>query len=661
MRRGGGARSGPALFAAGLFAASLLSAAPARASLTTSERAQLRDFVAGARAENAGRVRALVARTDLTQEESRAALVEATRPVAFTPQRARFFHEMTFASSSAASRPVLVRALVHALLARADAVHQRYLGGLDHEPRAVDELAAIYRFVDEDIANAGRPTALAADPANGIPRATYEDCVAAMAQHLDANRRWLKGNGPVPVSIAGLRAQAQIALLDLAPQAATRYVDLAPKLDLSPARRELFTRHGLLLADAGEVSEKAAERLSAWVARLPHGHEGVSVLFASRVTSALRARGAVLYAPPSLPAYPFGDEVSPAAWDGELARLVTPVADRAAAHAVGARATFGAIVQRDVAAARGELGRVLGRPTAPSVPHVLSGAILALVVDGRRAVDSALARHLVGVREPAALLSDALAVLAAEAAGDRVTTGAPDGALEITDIKTAASGEVSSFTLGGAAYALERTGPEFVVGAVKRGGAPLSIAHLAAATVPVTQGAEWADAGVRFTRLRGAPRAGVVAGPIGKDGRRAGPTVRLVGAGTSGLDAIAITPPGDDVTVELDLSVSGGRGGIAVRATPTRTALRGVALLVGPRVELVAIDDAGKETPLAPSIERPSLPAHVVVRVRGSDVEATVSGASLKGTVPPPLRRGGVALVAPRGASVQVGAFSMRK
>ena len=134
-------RSARWLFAAGLSAALVsLWPADAHASLTSSERAQIRDFVAGARAENAGRVRSLVARTDLTAEESANALVEATKPVAFTPQRARFFQEMTFASSSAASRSVLVRSLVRALLARADVVHHQFVGGLDHEPRAVSEL-----------------------------------------------------------------------------------------------------------------------------------------------------------------------------------------------------------------------------------------------------------------------------------------------------------------------------------------------------------------------------------------------------------------------------------------------------------------------------------------------------------------------------------------
>ncbi len=45
-------------------------ASDANAALTSSERGQIRDFVSRAQAENAGRVRSLVARTDLTADES---------------------------------------------------------------------------------------------------------------------------------------------------------------------------------------------------------------------------------------------------------------------------------------------------------------------------------------------------------------------------------------------------------------------------------------------------------------------------------------------------------------------------------------------------------------------------------------------------------------
>src|SRR5690242_9009803 len=93
-------------------------ATEARAALTSSEKGQIRDFVARAQAENAGRVRSLVARTDLTSDESIAALSEAVAPVPFTDQRAIFLRELLFGGSSASSRPLLAQAVVRALLTR---------------------------------------------------------------------------------------------------------------------------------------------------------------------------------------------------------------------------------------------------------------------------------------------------------------------------------------------------------------------------------------------------------------------------------------------------------------------------------------------------------------------------------------------------------------
>ena len=657
-------RSARWLFAAGLSAALVsLWPADAHASLTSSERAQIRDFVAGARAENAGRVRSLVARTDLTAEESANALVEATKPVAFTPQRARFFQEMTFASSSAASRSVLVRSLVRALLARADVVHHQFVGGLDHEPRAVSELMAIYAFVDERVANAGKPTPVAADGSNGISRAAYEDCATALGAHIDGNRRWLKGSGPVAATVAGLRAQAQVALLDLSPHRTTRYVDVAAKLGLSQARSDLLVRHGLLLADTGNVDDAHVARLTAWLSALPDGHDGVSVLFAATPSSALRARGQVLAASPVAPAYPFGEEVTPGPWDAELARLVGPIVDRAAVKALAARPTFSAIVTRDVTATKGEASRMLGRPAAPSVDHVLAGAVLALVVDGRRAIDSAFARHLVGTNEPSALLSDALAVLAAQAgAGDKVRVGGPDGDVEVSAVKSAASGDVTGFTLDGASYTLERVSPAFAVGAVKRGGVPVSLSHLKAARFPVVDGALWGAAGApTFGRLRGAPRAGVGTGGAGNGGQR-GATVRMVGVGAQGLDAIGTSPPGDDVKVEADVTVTGGRGGVVLRASSARDGLRGVGVLFSSgKLELVSFGDKGAESPLAPAASLTTMPTHIAVTLKGADIEVKAGDKTLKGKVPEQLRRGQVAVVAARGVSVQLSGLSLRK
>jgi hypothetical protein len=246
-----------------LTATLLCGARSAEAALTSSEKGQIRDFVASARVENAVRVRSLVARTDLTAEESISALSEAVAPVPFTDQRAIFLRELTFGVSSASSRPLLAHGLTHAMLARADAVFQKYVGGLDHEPRAIGELIAIYAFLDGTVANAGRPTLAAHDAAAGISAAAYEECSKELSHHVEQNARWLKGDGAVAESVGRVRAQAQAALLDMLPDGLTRRVDAAERLGLKGARRQILIDWGILLQDAGKLDDAKSSRVRA--------------------------------------------------------------------------------------------------------------------------------------------------------------------------------------------------------------------------------------------------------------------------------------------------------------------------------------------------------------------------------------------------------------
>src|SRR5262245_45105243 len=86
-----------------------IAASSARASLTPSEQAQIRSFVASG--QNAARVRALIARTDLSLEESAAALRDAVAPVVFDDAHAAFLRDLLFGGASAASRPVTIVAV----------------------------------------------------------------------------------------------------------------------------------------------------------------------------------------------------------------------------------------------------------------------------------------------------------------------------------------------------------------------------------------------------------------------------------------------------------------------------------------------------------------------------------------------------------------------
>jgi hypothetical protein len=633
---------------AGAVALLLLSARPASAALTSSEKAQVKDYVARGRVENAARVRSMVARTDLSSEESIAAVTDALVPVTFDAARANFLREMLFGPASAGARPLLVQAITRGLLARADAVYQRYVGGLDHEPRAITELWGIYAFLDITIANAGKPTASAHDPNVGIPPATYEECAKVLRDHVDQNARWLKGDGPIPESAMRLRAQAHVTLLDMLPDGLTRRVDAADRLGLGAARRRILNDWGILLEDGGKLDELRAERVRQELARLPAARAGVEVIFAGDDRGLMRARGLVVRVGSSgSDAQPFGDEVSPGPHDAGTAGIAQDLASLAAKRGLDARAELRRAAERDAAAAGVDPHKLLGHPRAPSVDHVIGAAVQLLVADPERAIDLAFARYLAGRPESAALLSDAIGALAS---GDKsLDLGKP-----MTAIQLASDGSAVGFTFDGHAWTIERAPG---VTGVKRDGQPVGFAMLPNAHVPLTSASEWSGGGMSFAKLRGAPHAGVLATDHGVD-------VKLMGSDAAGLDGIATKPPGADFVLTCDLDVHGTEGGLVIRGTAGKDTVRGAMLLVipGSRVVLATTDDAGKVTPLAAPIEPdPKGPLHVKITVKGKSVVAVVGGRTLQGTLPAALKDGAVGLVARRATLVRAAQFSLTK
>lgn len=286
-----------------LGAAAFLFSLPAEAALTSSEKGQIKDFVAGARIEDAEKVRSLVARTDLAPEESTSALSAALTPVPFTDARGVFLKELVFGGASGPSRPVLALATVRALLARADALYSRYIGGLDREPGAIAELVSIYGWLDGAIANAGQTTPQKHDVLQGISSDSYETAAKAIEVHIKANARWLEAGSAVPPSVGRVRAQAEVVFVDMLPDGLTRRVDAATRLGLSSARKALLTTYGILLADNGNVDEARAGRVQQLIAHLPAARADVELLYAGEDTpgkpAPLRARGSVVYVAPS--------------------------------------------------------------------------------------------------------------------------------------------------------------------------------------------------------------------------------------------------------------------------------------------------------------------------------------------------------------------------
>src|ERR1019366_2632058 len=193
----------------------LLAGADADASLTPAEQVIVRELTATARVPDAQKVRALVARPDLTAEESEAAMETALAPVAFNDARVVFLRELAFGGASAASRNVLVSATLKGLIARADALVSRYDQDLDKQAAALAEVTKIYAFIDTEIANArapgSPPRASGHDPQEGISAAAYDSCAQMLGAHALRHTKWLKADATLSPDGARLRAQLQLA------------------------------------------------------------------------------------------------------------------------------------------------------------------------------------------------------------------------------------------------------------------------------------------------------------------------------------------------------------------------------------------------------------------------------------------------------------------
>ena len=662
----------------------------AHAALTVSEQAQIKSFVAEARPQSALRVRAMVARPDLTADESAAALRDAVAPVAFTDARAVYLREMLFGPASAPSRPMLSIAVTRAVLARADEVLTR-TGDLEAPASAASlaELSRIYAFLDAEIANAGRAAGASSaagatrEASSGITTTSYEECAMAIAAHVARHPRALRGDAAIGAALVPVRAQLQLALLDMMNDTPTRKVDAAGRLGLAGPRRALLTELGLLLIDGGQADAARIDRVRAVLSRLPGARADVEALYTVRsgdAKPALKARGAIVTlkspldgaraAAEAASLFGDGDEVEGAPIDASSAELARELATLAVKRALDARPELRAEADRDWKAAGGDPKTVLGVPDGGSLEATLAAAAELLVLDAPRAIDLAMVRALAGRPESAALLADALGALAAYAPATSTPSGIAvplgrarkDGAeggsetVLATVLKLTPAGSVTSFTFQGHTWTIERPGG--AAPNVKRDGAQLTLAMLPGARVPVSEGAVWSSSGLVFAKMQGSPRAGIAPGP----------RVRLVGVGARGYDAIATAAPGDDVLVEGDVTPTGPVA-LAIRAIAGKDAWKGVLLVLAPgaagappRASIRAVDEAGKETELAAPVDLPAAtPLHVKIAVKGPKLDASVGGVALKATVPAAFAHGDVALGARKGATLDVAGWSVRR
>lgn len=641
-----------------LVAAILTGSSLASASLTTSEKGTIKDAIAAAQPSQAARVRSLVARPDLTPEETEEALRGALEGVHYDEARSAFVRELAFGASSAASRPTLTPPLVGALLARAD----RVLAQRPFDARAGAEASFVYAEIAR-LTGGSR----AIDPQ--LPRAAADVCAKKVATHVEKNARLLKLDQTI--SKESLRARSQLALAAwaLAREGPTARVDFADAFGMTGGRRALFVERGLLVLDTGKADEARVAHVRALVDRVPLLREGAGAVAFGDPAPSLVSRLDVVALPSDLESSavlpgPWGEEVEPGPVDPVFANTALELARWLTARALKNRVELRAAAQEDLRLA--DAPRPFGAVADATPEAAVAAAVHLLLLDAPRALDWALARSVAGQPRSVALLSDALGVLASfarpQAGGLAISLGKPrpDASQEgiaATEVRLSPQGSVTSMRLGGHVFAFERTGPG-ALGAITRDGAAVTLAVLPAARAPLTAEGPWAAGPLSFARLRGTPGASATPGP----------RLRMVARGTRGYDAIAARAPADDFVLEADLSVTGGQGGIGVRTTLARDALRGARIVLdaagpyGPRVALVSTDEVGQEAYMSAPVDAPfTSPTHVKVVVRGTKIEAEVGGAKLWGTLPETTARGGeVVLWGKSGASVDTSALSIK-
>lgn len=475
-------KSGPFLSAAMVLALSFTGSS-AHAALTSSEKGQIKDFINAAKVENVAKVRSLVARTDLTPEESSGALVEAIAPMAWSDAKGAFLKELVMGGPTS-TRPPLATAATKALLARADNVFQHEGDKLEKNRSAVGELVALYAWLDANIANAGTPTAVAHDVNAGLTPATYEECSKQLKDHVEKNPKWLKGDLDIPESTARVRAQAQTLVVDMMPDGLTRRVEAASRLGLNGPRKQMLTEWGVLFVDAGKLDDTKVEKVRQTLSRMGGARADLSLVFYGPTDhrQGLRARGEVAHVVGGNDKYPF-DGAAPATWDASVGTITHDLSILAAEHALKTSANLRAQVEKDAAAAAGDPGRVLGRPRAPSAEYVLGAAMHAVMTDAQRAIDLSISRFNGSQPQTAALLSDAVAALALSPdvpesgkapANPKIEVGKAGAFAPMTNIKKGPSDTGGSFTFDGHTWAFDRQGATNAVVGVRRDGAAVT-------------------------------------------------------------------------------------------------------------------------------------------------------------------------------------------
>lgn len=668
-----------------LCGAMLLLCSRAEAALTESEKLQVATFVSKGAVDSAPRVRALVARPDLTPEEAAEPLKRGFSGVPFDDARRRFADALLFGPGSAASRSTLVPPLVDGLLARAAVrmvdVPAEPKGPLTKSERtAAAEVLAIHAFLDQRIANFGNPPADGHDTASAIHDDAWRAAAESERAHRAAHGRWFTNGGtggPLPPEIVHLRAQTALTLIDFSRGIVARR-ELSSWLGFAGIRKDTFERYGVLV-ETTAPDDRVAEAMKLFEAT-PAALDGLSLLLMSKASPAgVAARGAVVSTGVDMGATrrpADGDKL----WPAEVKPSAPEVALSLAAETAALRSVERTFQNRADIAARSraastraaasgaagylakavlgialEQGEKAGR--APSSPEiVLAGAVRLLLLDGERALHLALIRSAEGHPEPLEQFATALAVLAG--GGNRAALGRTraDGSIEAdaaTDVKVE-DGVATGFVLGGKhVTVLAAKGGAFQ--ATVDGAAP-KMTSLSSYRERMEEGRAFRAGNIDFTTLFGSPRAASL-----DDGRLA------VEGSKGGFDALVTSDAIEDGEVTARIVPKGPGGGLLLRASPGEVSYVAVALLLSTEpsksARLLAFGSKGKAVELAAPLPLPEPPKDgyaVSLEASGSAVTARIDGKTISGMLSRELPLGNVGLAVLAGGRVDVHDFKAR-
>jgi hypothetical protein len=669
--------------------AALVAAAPARAALTDSEKAQVQGFVRSGELRNAARIRALVARPDLTVDEASEPLSAGFGAVAFDDAHEKLAREILLGPGSAAARSALAPALVRALLARASNAYAAMpINESGTDASKADRLAAesveIHRFVTEVIANAGQPPVDGHDAAAGIRDDALKLCVEAYRAHFDRHSATLKPGTKLSPSLVQVRAQAALAVVDLSRGLYQRH-QVAALLGLAGPRKQVFERHGTLLEDGGTAGDERLSEVSRFLDSAPRAASELSLWLISKApVRGLSSRGARASARVSLSAAS-GAPTAAALWpedvvasrpDREMMEVAYSAAwlvTRAAFKAQPALSKRAALVATRAAraGAAGQLApdleaSVLRAPgaigpgaQAASAEQFAAHALRLVLLDAPRALDLALSRAVQGRDEPlAAFVLGASLLHAVGGSADEIAVGrtGEGGALvadKLTRV-TLANGLVSSFELDGKKVQVN-LGSDGQVDKVLVDGAAPRLSQLSRVRFVPKAAESWLAGSQRWEKLGGAPRGLAI-----DDGRFV-----LGAAETSdGFDAVVTGEASSDSTIHAYLAVTGRGGGLILRGQPGQQSYDAIAVLVTrepkPKATLILVDGRAQATELAPARDLP--PAGetgylVTLSARAEKITATIDGVKLEAKLARGVGTGKAGLMVVAGGLVEARGF----